>query len=600
MTYQALSLKYRPQTLDELIGQERVVKSLKAALQKGTIHHAYLFSGPRGVGKTSTARILAKSLNCKQGPTVNPCGTCANCIEIKEGRNIDVIEIDGASNRGIDEVRALRENVKFSPVNSRYKIYIIDEVHMLTEPAFNALLKTLEEPPQHVKFIFATTHIHKLPLTILSRCQKFSFSLLASGAIVKRLEHIALAEQVTVPDQRILSGIARAAGGSIRDAESIFDQILPVITEKDFLAHLYSFLGIIEESVLTRMAQHIARKDAPAALSLVDRLSTEGKDLSEFARDFIEYVRNILLVRIDKRFLDQLELSPESKEVLLKFAGFFSEERAVRIIEEFIEAQRRAKALNSLRIPLELALVKVCGAVKAVPAKAGTAPASSAPRAEAPQQDEQQPPRAGEVFQRPVAGTERKPEEKQGSPVIEERKIPSPFGPKAVGENTNVSPGSLMPRHSGVKEAQAEREPVAMVEEAAEALRVDGAFMEELKAKWNELAGKIKSKSMLLGSYLSKADVCSVRRGVLTCSLPKNLSFHKEHLEEKENVKILEGLLKEFLQREVKLKFVLDARVDRALEMHTKRKKDLSADTDVQAMQDIAREFGGKIIKENA
>ncbi|MFA7115371.1 MAG: DNA polymerase III subunit gamma/tau, partial [Candidatus Omnitrophota bacterium] len=245
MSYQAFALKYRPKNFSEVIGQRHVVTALKTAIEKNHIHHAYLFSGPRGCGKTSMARIFAKSLNCVNGPTITPCGKCPSCLEIAKGMALDVIEIDGASNRGIDDIRSLRENVKLSPIGAKYKVYIIDEVHQITSDGFNALLKTLEEPPSHVKFIFATTHPQKIIPTILSRCQKFQFTLLLLEDIVTKLKIITKSEKLQIPDS-LLYAIARSAGGSIRDAESLLDQLAPVISQGGLVDDIFSFLGIID------------------------------------------------------------------------------------------------------------------------------------------------------------------------------------------------------------------------------------------------------------------------------------------------------------------------------------------------------------------
>src|SRR5258708_30213427 len=225
MSYLVLARKYRPQNFEELVGQAHITELLRKSIESGRIAHAFLFCGPRGIGKTSCARILAKSLNCQNGPTLKPCGTCFACQEIAKWNSFDVIEIDGASNRGIDEIRALRENVKFAPTYGRYKIYIVDEVHMLTSDAFNALLKTLEEPPEHVKFIFATTEVHKVPATILSRCQRYDFKLIGAQMIAARLKYVLEQEKVGFDDAAV-SIVAREAAGSMRDAMSLLDQVL--------------------------------------------------------------------------------------------------------------------------------------------------------------------------------------------------------------------------------------------------------------------------------------------------------------------------------------------------------------------------------------
>ncbi len=269
MDYQVLARKFRPQRFDDVTGQEHVVRTLANAIGQGRIGHAYLFSGPRGVGKTSVARILAKSLNCETGPTATPCNVCPNCREITDGTSMDVREIDGASNRGIDEIRELRENVKFAPAAAKYKIYIIDEVHMLTREAFNALLKTLEEPPGHVIFIFATTENHKVPATILSRCQCYDFRRISLAQIAANLDRIAREEGLTV-SPAALTWIAEAGDGSMRDAQSIFDQIIsyagPAIADDD----VEELLGLADRKYLFRLSEAVLARNAGVCLTILE------------------------------------------------------------------------------------------------------------------------------------------------------------------------------------------------------------------------------------------------------------------------------------------------------------------------------------------
>src|SRR5437762_1209501 len=280
MSYEVFARKYRPQTFDELVGQAHVSRTLKNAVEQGRLAHAYLFVGPRGIGKTSTARILAKSLNCAKGPTITPCGKCDNCLEITGGNSLDVIEIDGASNRGIDDVRELRDNVRYAPAKGRYKIYIIDEVHMLTKEAFNALLKTLEEPPPHVKFIFATTDVQKVPITILSRCQRFDFTGIASPLIIDRLRAVAKAEAVDADDEA-LELLARRAGGSMRDAQSLLDQLLAFGGDRLTVEQVHQLLGTAQDERVLALASAVLEHDSPRALGLFAQAADEGAQLGE-------------------------------------------------------------------------------------------------------------------------------------------------------------------------------------------------------------------------------------------------------------------------------------------------------------------------------
>jgi len=294
--YEVLARKYRPQTFSELTGQEHVSRTLQNAIDSGRIAHAFLFSGARGVGKTSTARILAKTLNCERGVSHEPCNVCPLCIEITKGTSTDVFEIDGASNTGVDDIRELRDNAKYLPSHSRFKIFIIDEVHMLSTNAFNALLKTLEEPPEHVKFIFATTEPHKLPITILSRCQRFDFKRVSLAKIIARLRYIADAEGITVNDSA-LALIARKGDGSMRDSLTAFDQVLACcgsnVTDEDVI----TLIGAVDRRLLADISAAIFNNDTQGVLAGVKQVDEVGYHLRQFCQELIEHFRYLLVIR---------------------------------------------------------------------------------------------------------------------------------------------------------------------------------------------------------------------------------------------------------------------------------------------------------------
>lgn len=358
MSYTVFALKWRPQNFNEVVGQGHIITTLKNALDKKRLANAYLFTGPRGVGKTSTARILAKVLNCKDGPTLQPCGKCVSCVEITKGNSLDVLEIDGASNRQIDDIRTLRENVKFAPVQGRFKVYIIDEVHMLTPEAFNALLKTLEEPPSFVKFIFATTHPHKIPSTVLSRCQRLDFRRLRALEIVEQLDKIAGLEKIEI-DKPVLFAIAKSSDGSLRDAESILDQLASFSQGRVSLKDTISVLGLIEQDVLFEITDRIIAKDSQGILELLNRIIDEGKDVSVFIAELLSHFRNLMVTKISQSNAELIDLPQEDCERLLKQSQSLKLEEIFSAFNTLVAAQEMGKKLDSLRIPLEVGLVKL-------------------------------------------------------------------------------------------------------------------------------------------------------------------------------------------------------------------------------------------------
>ncbi len=297
MSYVGLARKYRPQHFEEMTGQEHVVRTIENAIAIGRVSHAYLFAGPRGVGKTTAARLVARALNCETGPTAKPCGTCRACIEIKEGNAVDVAEIDGASNNGVDNVREIRENAKYLPQRDRFKIYIIDEVHMLSQAAFNALLKTLEEPPGHVKFIFATTEVHKLPDTILSRCQRHNFRRISQSAMLGRLKTICTTEKVTLSDSA-LSMVVRQSEGGMLDALSLLDQVLSAAGQTPTDEAVAEALGTIDRTAVLSFVSALIQRDAGAVLKQTETLWSRGVDLKQLADDVAQQLRNVFVAKV--------------------------------------------------------------------------------------------------------------------------------------------------------------------------------------------------------------------------------------------------------------------------------------------------------------
>jgi len=355
--YEVLARKYRPQTFSELTGQEHVSRTLQNAIDSGRVAHAFLFSGARGVGKTSTARILAKTLNCEKGVTHEPCNVCPLCIEITKGASTDVFEIDGASNNGVEDVRELRDSIKYLPSHSRYKIIIIDEVHMLSTNAFNALLKTLEEPPEHVKFIFATTEPHKLPVTILSRCQRFDFKRVTLTKIVARLREIAGKEGVTISDSS-LALIARKGDGSMRDSLTALDQVLAFCGNSATDEDVVTLIGAVDRRLLIEISTTIFSADTQGVLEGVKKVDLVGYNMRQFCQELIEHFRRLLVIRSVRKPEDILDLTNAELEELRQQAAAFSAQDIQRRLTLLVKADNEMAHATFPRLILEMALLK--------------------------------------------------------------------------------------------------------------------------------------------------------------------------------------------------------------------------------------------------
>lgn len=496
MSYLVLALKYRPQTFDEIVGQEHVSKTLKNAITSGKVAHAYLFSGPRGIGKTTTARILAKALNCKESPTPQPCSKCTSCVEIVRGSSLDVLEIDGASNRGIDEIRALRENVKFAPVSSRYKIYIIDEAHQITHDAFNALLKTLEEPPRHVIFMLATTQPEKIPPTILSRCQRFSFKLIPQKKIFDRLNYIVGKEKLKI-EEEALNLIAYRGEGSLRDAQSLLDQVISYAGNKKIdLQETNFILGVLPFERLVEFSDLIAEHKGKEILSLIDEITESGYNLHQFIKDLRQHFRNMLLIKVAGKNTKILQLPDKHLEILLGKGAQFTEENIVRIIDLLSKTYESMKWSEQPRLVIEVDMFRLCQPYIPI----------------------------GEIIER-IRKLEKSLtlDEKKGEPSAERY----------------------------IREA---RKPPLMLREEKKLPAGDNSETQEIGQRWEEVLESVRKLDIPLHSCLLEGSPVRMERELLYIVFPKNYSFHKDRVEKKSN--IVEQALKEVLGKEIKIKCI--------------------------------------------
>jgi DNA polymerase-3 subunit gamma/tau len=469
--YQALYRRWRPQRFSEVIAQQYTVQTLKNAITQGEISHAYLFAGPRGTGKTSVARIFAKAINCPNREDGEPCDSCQSCQKITRGSSLDVIEIDGASNRGIDQIRQLREEVNFAPAESRYKVYIIDEVHMLTHEAFNALLKTLEEPPAHVVFIFATTEPHKVPPTVMSRCQAFEFKTIPREQIEAYLKEVAKAEAIEI-EEAAISAIARHAWGALRDALVLLEQLVSYKGRAQItLQDLYEVLGLPPEELLAEFSQALIEGDGPRALGLIAELSERGRDLELFLAELIHHSRDVLIEKLEEKGDDR----PGNAQDWVRLTG------------QLLEVKQGMRYAFDKRMYLEIKALEIIRSLSSEPTEAS-------------------PKRAAEA---------EKPQEP--SPTKGAKLASTPSGSRKAPSTSTQLEGP----------SDAQKGPPS-----------------GRGGRWSELLERVKQERVAVHALLAEAKVHE-REGTLVIEYPQEYGFHKERLEQPENLKYLRSLVEE-------------------------------------------------------
>ena len=543
--------KWRPQTFEDVIGQERVTRTLQNAITANRIVHAYLFSGHRGTGKTTTARILAKALNCEHGPAATPCNACTACRAIGSGVSLDVIEIDAASNRGIDEIRDLREKVKLIPVEGRYKVYIIDEAHMLTAEAANALLKTLEEPPPHAVFVLVTTEPHRLPTTITSRTQRFDFRRIPQAAIVERLRTIAGSEGITADDEA-LQLIARSADGALRDAESVLDQLSAFCQGRITKADVLAVLGLIEEEVAHQITEAVLAGDAAACLEIANRVIAEGRDVRQILRSLVEHFRDLLVVAVVQDPGDIVETSESRLSALRGQSARLTPGAILQKIRVLTAAEAEVRFATQPRVVLEMALLKLsrpeveasieglAARLEALERRAGRAPSAQ-------DADIQRLPgtRKADV---PPSGKGSQETPPAGSPAPTPRRTSR--GPRSESAASEAGPSALPSRAAP---------PAAAVPAAAAA--DDGAGepprigIDLVLARWGRLMDEVKQRTRAVHAFLLESAPKAVEGTDLVLAVRHK--FHLEHLHDVKNRRLVEELLAAVLGAPLRLRLVL-------------------------------------------
>ena len=548
MDYQVSARKYRPGTFDDVIGQSHVVQTLMNSIATKRIAHAFLFSGTRGVGKTTVARILAKALNCEQGPTGTPCNTCSNCQEITQGTSVDVVEIDGASNTSVDDVREIRENVKFTPFRGQYRVYIIDEVHMLSNSAFNALLKTLEEPPSHVVFIFATTEIHKIPATILSRCQHYNFRRISKAEIVQRLRHVADQDGLTIED-RSLMALARASEGSMRDGLSLLDQIIAFGGNTIRHEDLESLLGAVPQERVRAMVEAVIQQDSAKALQVIAALLDQGHDVRAYCADLVEYVRNMLVAAVvpsGPELRSLIEATEEDLTQLARDAERFTVEQLQELFRMYAAAEDSLRVSAHPRFALETAAVRATRLLRT----AEVQPASSrlAVQPEKPAAD-----------RRVVTQTPAQTQDKatpSPAPVVKTTGVKvsqdNVAKTSAAGGGTPKAPSVAPPREVAAPPARtpavAPSAPVvppasvAPVQQEPKATSAAEASAAAVEVNWEQFQEAVSTNHPNIAPFLEMGRLVKIEGGLITLGFAKQATTARSMLEKEDNLQALAAL----------------------------------------------------------
>ena len=574
MSYTVFARKYRPQTFDDVIGQEHITTTLKNAIEQDRLAHAYLFVGPRGTGKTSTARIMAKALNCLKGPSVEPCGECDACVEIAAGTSLDVLEFDAASNTQVDKIREIIiDNVKYAPTRGKYKLYIVDEVHMLSNSSFNALLKTLEEPPAHVKFIFATTDVQKVPTTILSRCQRFDLKRIPALLIKNHLLGIAAKESIAL-SEAAAETLARGAEGGMRDAESMLDQLVAfcgnTIEEEDVLK-IFGFSG---RETVNALASALIAGDTPRALGLIHQQAEAGKDLGRLLGDLITHLRNLLVAKADPEGI-QADLGEESLAALHDQGQQIDMSKLLGLIEQFAEAEARMKWAPNKKMHMEIAMIRaiqtlgqaslteVIDALADIregrPVSRTTTPSPRPPAASAP--------RPATPAKSVAPAVENAPSPKPTQKAVEQAPVPAPAALKPEPPTPEApKPPQPIPVVDAVPPAPEAPEPAsptltapapqAAVASAATVASAEPASSPEPATLWRNLLGEVRRQRPLIAMWVESGALLELEGESLTVGFPTDQSLALEYCDQPNNRKLLESIASQLVGRKLKIRFL--------------------------------------------
>ncbi len=527
MTYLVMARKYRPQTFDEVVGQSHVTTTLKHAIQTNRISHAYLFAGPRGTGKTTVARILAKALNCKEGPTPSPCNRCDSCKEITIGRSLDVVEIDGASNNSVDDIRTLRENIRYVPSQQKYKVYIIDEVHMLSDSAFNALLKTLEEPPTHAIFIFATTEPRKLPQTVLSRCQRFDFRRIPTTDLVKTIRDIAKKENIDIAKEASYI-LARRADGSLRDVLSLLDQVIAYGGESEpdsgkkrtVTPDLVSeTLGLVDQERLFELTDAVGEKDTSKGILILNQLIDSGIDLPEFVNSLLQHLRNLLMTKVGGDSIMLFDLTDNYIQKYKEKSSAFSEGDLLRMTKVVADLNVNLKRASDPRILLEMTLMKLLKMESSV--------------------------NLAEVLDKLNLLEGRELGCGNSSDTTKSKTFPTqPLKSTATKQSTKIEGKEGKFLSAATK-----------TESSDKTLELS---LKEIQKRWDEVLGKIKKTKLSLWSLLKDGEIMGLEDDTVTVEFHNGRNFHKKQVERKENFNLIKKTLGEVFDQPFSLRFELN------------------------------------------